>query len=133
MITHETSVKLHHTDAAGLLFFGHQFHLAHDAYEQLMEEIGFSFAHIIAETSFLVAIVRAEADFTAQLYVGDRLTIQVMVEKLGETSYTLAYDLVQPERGPVGSVRTVHVCIDKKTRQKRQLPNDLRRALEKHT
>ncbi len=132
MFTYNTSVKLHDTDAAGLLFFGHQFKMAHDAYESFMEQIGFAFAGIIRDSDFLVAIVRAEADFTAQLNVGDRLEIDLSAEKLGETSYTLAYELKKADGSVAGAVRTVHVCIDKTTRQKRPLPEELRQALEAH-
>lgn len=132
MFTYKTSVKLHHTDAAGLLFFGHQFNMAHDAYESFMEQIGFAFAGIIRDSDFLVAIVRAEADFTAQLNVGDRLEIALSAEKVGETSYTLVYELKKTDDSPAGTVRTVHVCIDKTTRQKRPLPEELRQALEAH-
>jgi 1,4-dihydroxy-2-naphthoyl-CoA hydrolase len=106
--------------------------MAHDAYESFMEQIGFAFAGIIRDSDFLIAIVRAEADFLAQLNVGDRLEVNLSAEKVGETSYTLVYKLKRSDDSPAGRVRTVHVCIDKATRQKRPLPDDLREALEAH-
>ena len=130
MYTYETSVKLHDTDAAGLLFFADQFYIAHDAYESFMEDVGMNFARIIKSTDFLVAIIRAEADFKEQLYVGDRLRINIRAEKIGKTSFILAYDIKNVEGDSVGTVRTVHVCIDKEKRKKKRLPDKLRKALE---
>ena len=130
MFSYEMSVKLHDTDAAGLLFFGHQFKMAHDAYEKFMESIGFDFAHIINESDYLIAIVHTEADFKRALYVGDKLNIQLRVDGIGDSSYTLAYDLLDKDQNSAGTVKTVHVCIDKKDRQKRTLPESLRAALK---
>ncbi len=133
MFTYDTSVKLHNTDAAGLLFFADQFNLAHDTYELFMESIGFSFRYILQESDFLLAIVHAEADFLQALYSGDKLTIQLRVDKIGTTSFTLAYDLTMAKRGSVGTARTVHVCIDKESREKKSLPDPLVAALSEHT
>ena len=127
-----TSVRLHDTDAAGLLFFAHQFRIAHDAYESFMEQIGYSFASIFREDDYLLPIVHAEADYTAILNVGDRLAVRLVAEKIGETSFTLAYDLINDSGKSVGTVRTVHVCLDKSQREKRPLPDGLRQALEAH-
>ena len=129
MYSYETSVKLHDTDAAGLLFFGHQFKMAHDAYEMFMESIGFDFAGVIGKSDYLLAIVHAEADFNTTLCVGDRLTVQLRVDNVGETSYILAYDLLDRNQDLAGTVKTVHVCIGKADRKKRRLPDGLRKGL----
>lgn len=129
MFSYDSSVKLHQTDAAGLLFFGHQFTLIHDCYELYMESIGFSFARIFKEADYLLAIVHAEADFKNPLYVGDRLTTSLRIDKIGQSSYTLAYDLADGEGELVGTGQTVHVCVDKKSGLKRELPEALRAKL----
>jgi len=129
MYTLQTSVKLHDTDAAGLLFFTNQFKMAHDAYEGFMEQIGFGFARIFQVEDFLLPIVHAEADYKARLQVGDRLTIQLTVEKIGDSSFVLLCDLSDAGGKSVGIVRTVHVCTDKGSGKKRSLPDKLRRGL----
>lgn len=131
MYSYETSVKLHDTDAAGLLFFAHQLTMVHDAYESFMESVGFSLASVIRESNFLIAIVHTEADFTKPLYVGDQLKIELTVEKLGDSSYTLVYELLTDNQESAGKAKTVHVCIDKESRKKKSLPEGLRAAFEK--
>ncbi|MCK5082702.1 MAG: hypothetical protein KAR31_07325, partial [Candidatus Omnitrophica bacterium] len=48
----------------------------------------------------------------------------------GKTSFTLAYKLLDATLTIVGTARTVHVSIDKKTRKKISLPDDLRLKME---
>ena len=125
-------LKLHETDAAGLLFFSHQFTIIHDAYEALLEKIGFSFAKMIRKTNFFLPIVHAESDYKGPLFVGDRLSITVRVEKIGTTSFSFVYELFKgPEKELVGEARTVHVTIDKKTGKKTPIPPAMRKALKR--
>jgi 1,4-dihydroxy-2-naphthoyl-CoA hydrolase len=127
---YRTAVRLHHTDAAGLLFFADQFKLAHDAYETFMESAGFPFAPLIRSSEFLLPIVHAEADFKAMLQTGDQLLIQVRAERIGETSFTLAYTLLRNDTEIVGTVKTIHAMVHRSDMQKRPLASDLRKALE---
>ena len=71
MYTYQTKIKLHETDAAGLLFFSNQFKLVHDAYEELLETIGLGFAELIRNKDYFLPIVHAEADFKLPLFVDD--------------------------------------------------------------
>ncbi|MBK7142940.1 MAG: acyl-CoA thioesterase [bacterium] len=129
MFIHQTTIRLHHTDAAGLLFFADQFKLAHDAYESFMESIGYPFAPLLRTSQYLLPIVHAEADYGAALSTGDKITIQVTAERVGDTSFTLTYRLLRDGNEPVGSVKTVHVLVDKRTGQTLTLLPDLRTKL----
>ena len=126
MYTYQTKIKLHETDAAGLLFFSNQFKIIHDAYETLLENIGFGFAELIKNKDYFLPIVHAESDFKMPLFVGDVITIQVVVDNIGQTSFTFAYKLMNAKNQIVGTAQTVHVTINKKTRQKISLPADMR-------
>ena len=79
MYVYQTKIKLHETDAAGLIFFSNQFKLMHDAYESLLETIGFGFSDLIRKCDFFLPIIHAEADYKKPLFVGDVLEIQVKV------------------------------------------------------
>lgn len=131
VFTYQTKIKLHETDASGVIFFANQFKIIHDAYELLLEEIGFSFPELIRGKDFFLPIVHAESGYKVPLFVGDVLDIRVKVEKVGQTSFTLAYTLVNGRQKTVGTGRTVHVTVSKKTRRKITLPGDLRAKLEK--
>ena len=126
MYIYQTKIKLHETDAAGLLFFSNQFKIIHDAYEALLESIGFGFAELIREMDFFLPIVQAEADYKSPLFVGDLLEIQTTVARVGKTSFTLTYQLLDTSQKLIGSAQTVHVSMDKTSRKKIPLPPKLR-------
>ena len=130
MHVYQTRIKLHETDAAGLLFFSNQFKIIHDAYETLLEKAGYGFAELIRRKDFFLPIVHAEADYKVPLFAGDTIEVQVVVEKIGHTSFTLSYKLLNAARRTVGTGATVHVTVDKKTQQKIPIPPDFRQKLE---
>ena len=131
MFTYQTKVKLHDTDAAGVIFFANQFKMVHDAYETMLESIGCGFDEIIRNKDYFFPIVHAEGDYKAPLHVGDPIEIQVKIEKIGQTSFIFSYTLLNPKQEIVGTARTVHVAVNKKTYTKIPIPPDVRAKLEK--
>jgi 1,4-dihydroxy-2-naphthoyl-CoA hydrolase len=130
MFIYQTKIKLHETDAAGILFFSHQFKIIHDAYEAMLESVAIPFAEIIKQKDFFLPIVHAESDFKIPLFVGDCIEVQVTVENLGKTSFTLTYKLLNAKQDLVGSAQTVHVTVDKKNKKKIPLPAELKEKLQ---
>lgn len=130
MFTYKTKIKLHETDAAGLLFFGNQFKIIHDAYEHVLENIGFSFADLVRKKDFFLPIIHAESTYKKPLFVGDIIDIQVNLINIGTTSFTFSYTLLNNKKEIVGTAETVHVTMDKKTRQKIPLPTEMRLKIQ---
>jgi len=130
MFAYKVTIKLHETDAAGLLFFSQQFKLIHDAYEELLESFGIGFSVMLKKKSYFLPIVHAESDYKKPLFVGDRLIIEVTVGAIGKTSFTFEYRLLK-NKVLVGTAKTVHVTISKKTGKKIPLPSEMRKALKK--
>lgn len=128
---YSTTVKMRNTDAAGIIFFGSQFEMAHDAYEALLESLGFSFAALLRDLGFFIPIVHAEADYKAPLFVGDKITVEVKLNKIGTSSFVVSYVLRSRSKKIVGTAQTVHVTVNGKTHKKIPLPPRLRQALKK--
>ena len=131
MFEYTTKIRLHDTDAAGIIFFANQFKIVHDAYEELLEKLGFSFNKLFQKTTYFLPIVHAESDYKTSVLVGDKIVITIRVGHIGTTSFSFDYTLMRGKT-MVGSAKTVHVAIDQKTRQKIKLPPALRRALAKY-
>lgn len=129
MFTLTTQIQLHHTDAAGIVFYSRLFDLAFEALSAFLQHIGVSVAFIIRESSFLMPFVHAEVDFLRPLGVGDEATFQIYIEQIGNSSYTVAYAVVSGGE-TAARLKTVHVTIDKETKNKIPLPDMLRSALE---
>ena len=130
MFEFQTKIKLHHTDAAGIMFFANYFELAHDAYEAFLESIGFSIRDMLDKLDFLLVIVHAEADFKVPYRLGEKINIKIHLEKISTSSIVLQYDFLNSNQKKTGFAKTVHVSINKKTNQKQILPESLRLALD---
>ncbi|MDQ7063604.1 MAG: thioesterase family protein [candidate division KSB1 bacterium] len=128
--SYETSIKFHETDAAGRLFFAHQLKLAHDAYEAFLQTSGLPLAIIVQDRPYDLPIVHAESDYLAPLFVGDKIRIELTVERIGNSSFTLGYDFRGQNGQSVGRAKTVHVAVNSKTGEKMALPEEVRRILE---
>ncbi len=127
--SYKTKVQLHHTDAAGVLFYSKLFELLFEAFDDLLERIGASVAFILRESDFLLPFVHAQADFLAPLFVDDIVVIFIHIEKIGDSSFTLSYDVRRGDEC-VGRAKTVHVAMFKTTNQKRALPEIIRQGLQ---
>lgn len=122
-------IRLRHTDAAGVLFFAEQLVLVHETYEAFMDAQGFSIREILQKRDYALPILHAETDFRQPLRVGDEVEIELLAERIGDTSFTLKHR-VHHESRIVGQGKTVHACIDPKSGQKTPLPEALVRALQ---
>ena len=127
--TCEQTVRLYDTDAAGFLFYGSQFRIAHAALEEFLAHLGQPIGAVLRERHTLYPVVHAEADYRAPLTAGDRLTVHVCVRAIGERSFTIGYRFLLPDGRDAGSVLTVHAALDTATGAARALPEALREAL----
>ena len=128
MFETHTDVKLHDTDAAGLLFFSNYFSIAHTAYEAFMKSIGCGIDQIIKQSEYLLPIVHAEADYKKGLSLGDEIAVSLKAE-VSKTSFVVSFTFTDTEGNVAAELKTVHVSVDKDTRQKIPLPEEVIRGL----
>lgn len=130
---YEFQVRLHDTDAAGVLFFGHLFRHLHDAYESFMRSIKFPLPELIAPTtpgvSVALPIVHAEADYLSPLHHGDRVRVRLTVAEIRIRSFALDYVLEDGRARTCARGRTVHVLRVLDNPEGARLPEGLRHAL----
>lgn len=131
MFTYRLTLRMHHTDAAGILYFANQFRIAHEAFESALSSHGIELYRIIAAADFALVIVHAEADYKAPLRIGDEIVVEVSADRIGDSSFTIGYRFARPTGETVGTASTVHVAIDKASWTKRGLPGEVRTAITK--
>lgn len=132
MFTYLLTIQLHHTDAYGIIFFANQFKFCHDAFQALLEKLGFPLPPSRHDVASMFVIVHAECDYKAPLHVGDKLTVVVVAEKIGTTSMIMGYRFTNQKGVVVGTGKTVHVFIDTTTSQKVPLSDAVRMAFTPH-
>ena len=131
MFTYPAVIRMHDTDAAGIIFFTSLLRLSHEAFEAFLDSEGLGLGRLLAERAYRIPIVRAEADYRAPAKLGDRLTIEVMLERLGRTSFSLRYRVTGAGGREIGGARTVQVAVDATTWSKIPLPEELSSLLQR--
>lgn len=130
MFAYEHVVKLHDTDCYGIIFFANQFRFCHDAWQAFLAHDGLPLQPDRSGMPVIPVMVHAESDYLAKVVVGDRLRIEVALAHLGTTSFALGYRIAGP-RGPTGTAKLVHVCVDPVQDTKLPVPQRLREALHR--
>jgi len=125
---HPLTIRLHDTDAAGVLFYGHLFRHTQDAYEAFMAAIGLPLDGLIRDGCWL-PLVHAEADYLIPMRHGDRFGVEVAVAALGESSYSISYGFRDGAGALRARARTVHVHLGPDRTGSAPLPEGLRSAL----
>lgn len=132
MFIAKNQVRMHDTDMAGILYFPRQFRFAHDALEDFVSSLGYTFDQIFREEHFVFVIVHAESNYLQPLRVGDKLEIHLAIEHIGTTSFTVSYHIYKEDKTLVGTAKTVHVTLDSKSRKKIHIPPVFLDLLNKH-
>ena len=127
----KNKVRMHDTDMAGRLYFARQYRFANDALEDWSFSRDLDYFHLAKEKGFMFVIVHSEADYYKHLQVGDEVKVHLSCEHIGNTSFSLLYQIYREENEMVGLCRTVHVTINTQTGEKITLPDILKDHLQK--
>jgi acyl-CoA thioesterase FadM len=123
------TVRLKHSDAAGVIFFPNAFQIEQEFFERWLESGGLSLRGMLDGTHAPTPVVHCEADFRRPVRVGDRLRVRLAAVGIGRTSYTLAWELAI-DGEPAISVRVRRAAIDLAAGSSVELAGDLRAWLE---
>jgi 1,4-dihydroxy-2-naphthoyl-CoA hydrolase len=130
-MNHVCHVQLADTDAAGRIYFASALRLAHEAFEHAMAAAGLPLRTIIERESFVLPVVRVEADYRAPLALGDAITVVSRATELGARSFVMNHRL-QNERGETAvDVTITHAVVSKATGKATELPGHVRDALSR--
>ena len=132
MFTYKRKIRLQETDAAGILFFADYFSLFHEAFESFLDAAGIDLAKIIRGNKYLLPIARAEADYSAPLFLGDTIEIKLTVEQINKSSFVIISGFIKNNKTSAAALKTVHVAVDAKTRKKIPLPKVIRDKISKY-
>ena len=115
------------TDAAGVVFFPNYLAICHEAYEEALSAAGVELKTFFTQTGTVVPVVKSEADYLRPLTCGDKLRVTATPTALSPNSYAIKFEVIRlgPAEKIAARVRTEHVCIDAKTRERTALPAQL--------
>lgn len=126
--SHPLTVRLYDTDAAGILYFPQLFRFVQTCFETWISERGFPISAMLTAPDFLIVVVRCDGDYLAPVKLGDALTVELTVERVGTASFTLHYEILRSTT-VVGRAKVVYCCVDRVTQGSRVLPDSIRAVL----
>jgi acyl-CoA thioester hydrolase len=124
---HPVTVRYLEVDQQGVVFNAWYLAYFDDALTGFLADRGFPYAVLMA-AGCDVQLVHTELDWSGSLGFGDAVTVAVRAEKVGTTSFTLAFEVAK-NGVTVCSARTVYVVIGLDGSGKRPIPPLLRAAL----
>jgi YbgC/YbaW family acyl-CoA thioester hydrolase len=120
---YSTRVRFVDTDASGRIHFTAMLRHFEAAEQDFLRSIGAFY-----KTGYLAGVgfprVHAECDYTGMVAFDDPLDIEVRVDRIGNSSYTLGYAATVDGRA-VAHGKLVIVCIDLGTQKSRPIPEEL--------
>ena len=129
MYTYQTTIRLHHTDAAGVVFFSHLFVIAHDAYESFLES-HLTLNTLLSDGAYIIPIVHAEADYLLPLPLSETLRVELSLEQTGTSSFNLGYVIKNSKMETAVRLKTIHAVQLKDNGKTIPIPEPLRHVLE---
>lgn len=129
MTRHRVTVRLHHTDAAGVLFYSRLFELVQESFEEALRAGGLPLPGLLRDGGFGLPVVHVEGDYRSAVRVGDVLEVRLAFEA-GDRSLQVNAEFVDATGRQVASTRVVHAAVDRATGRAVPLPDALR-ALER--
>jgi 1,4-dihydroxy-2-naphthoyl-CoA hydrolase len=127
--TYNRTVHFQDTDAAGVVYFANVLTICHEAYEASLGATGINLRDFFSSPSVAFPIVHANVDYFRPMFCGDKLIVSLMPQKLSVDKFEINYEIFIKDLVVTKAI-TRHVCIDKNSRVKRELPNEMISWLE---
>lgn len=130
MYTYKTKIYFPQCDPAGVIFFGEVFKSAHECYERFIADNHYE-TMLFSSIELAFPIVHTESNYYSPLRLHNNVSIDLQVEKIGNTSYTIVYKFISGDKLKA-VVKTAHVCISRESGEKENLPDRLVNILSQH-
>jgi 4-hydroxybenzoyl-CoA thioesterase len=84
-------IRFHHCDPAGIVFYPQYFVLIHELMEDWFSQgLEIDYAEFVREQGMGLPMVKLECEFLAPVPMGNVLTLELTVERIGNSSITLS-------------------------------------------
>jgi acyl-CoA thioesterase FadM len=130
LIKKEFLVAFGDADPQGILYHARIYNLAHLLLEEFWAAHQRGWNFWFKNPEWAVPLRHSEADYLAPLKVGERITGQMSIDAIGDSSVTLISEFFNAGK-LAAVVKTVHVFVNRTTLQKISVPEAVRVILGK--
>ena len=126
----EIRVYYHDTDHGGVVYYANFLKWFEIGRTEILREHGFDYA-MFEKKGLIAPVVDVQCTYAAPARYNDQIEIKTNIEKLGNTSITFNYEILNKETKNVLAIgKTTNVFIDRKTMKPTPLPEDFRSAFQ---
>lgn len=127
----ERLIRFSDCDPAGIVFYPQYFVMFNGLVEDWVEEgLGVGFRKLVIDRRIGLPTVRLEADFRSVSKMGDKVQLQLRVERLGSRSISLDSRCTSADGSELRmQMKQVLVTTSLETHQAIEVPADLREAI----
>ncbi len=130
---HHRTIRFADTDAAGVVYFANLLSICHEAYEAALAAAGINLKTFFRGETIAIPIVHAEADYWQPFFCGEVCVITLSPVLLSPHKFEIRYRLQHPDQigtdKAAGQAQTLHICIDRQSRERTPLPPELHQWL----
>ena len=124
--TYTRTIYFQDTDAAGVVYFANVLAICHEAYEESLAASSINLKLFFSSQDVAIPIVHASIDFIKPLFCGDKILIYLSPKYLTEHSFEIGYKVILDQTEKLlATAITKHVCIDKLSRSRKELPVEI--------
>lgn len=124
------TVRFGDCDPAGIVFYPRYFEMFNNLVEEWCANgLGTSFRELVMERALGLPTVSVQSDFLATSTLGDILTAELSVQKLGNSSATLSIRLLGPSGDERVRATLVTVLMDLKKACATRIPDTMRERI----
>jgi 4-hydroxybenzoyl-CoA thioesterase len=132
MFRAEKLIRFHHCDPAGIVFYPQYFVLMHELMEDWFSQgLEIDYAEFVRERGLGLPMVKLECEFLAPNPMGDVLTLELAVKRIGNSSLTLSVRGSARGRESLRATLTVVLTSIPQMRPV-PIPDALRSAMERY-
>jgi 4-hydroxybenzoyl-CoA thioesterase len=126
----EQQIRFDDVDGAGIVYYPRFFHFCHKAFEDFFNQGPFSYPELICQRKIGFPTVHIEADFKKPLFYGDRISISLSLQKIGNASVSTKYEFFRTGEDILYFVCDITlVCMNLEQRCAQEIPQDIRAFL----
>jgi acyl-CoA thioester hydrolase len=123
-------VRFSDTDSTGRIHYSAMFRFMEAAEDEFLRSLGLPYSAVEKAKGVSFPRVHVEAQFVAPLRYDDVVDMEVTVERVGETAFTLYFDASKDGK-PVARGRVTAVCVSVETDRPVLLPGELADGLRR--
>jgi len=123
-------IRFAHCDPAGIVFYPRYFEMFNTIIEDWCEHgLGSSFREMHMHLGYGLPVVNVECSFLKPTELGEILSAQLSLNRIGNTSLHVEINLFGPDNVQRVGAKMVLVLMDMKTRKAIPLPQSLRQKM----